>query len=97
MINHGYYVLKALKPIRYLTLLAAILAMTLSTLVVADLRVNRFFSFIMLASTLSTEDLGVDKTISENIERQIICNVASNEETFKTCTHGFRFHYHNER
>jgi hypothetical protein len=83
MTKRRYYVLKALNPIRFL-LVSIIFAMMVSTLAVADLRVARFFSFIMSASALSTEDVRVDQIISEDVKQQIFSGVDIDDETFET-------------
>ena len=96
MIKRRNYIFKTLKPIRCVALVSIILPMLLSTLAVADQRVNRFFSFIMFASSLSIGDVGADQLISKEVKQQSITDVTIDNETLKTYDQDFIDYYHDK-
>jgi len=70
--------------------------MMLSTLAVADVRVNRFFSFLMFASSPLIADERIDQIISKEVKQQIVADISIDKKTLETYEQDARDYYHDE-
>lgn len=93
MTKRAYLVLKQLKIIRYEIVGSIIFPILLSTYSLADMRVDQFFSFIMLKSSITIESVKLNQLISMKVKQQIIADVTVDQKAFDTATQEFRDYY----